>query len=214
MLKKLIVLLLVPCLSFAAVPKDFPPKLIKAAEHYKNVRESQGDNRSPDIDSMLKDLGLPVGLSWCLAFVQRCWKDACAGSAVKNPMPKGVARVSTLLKIAEQNPYVWKVKSYKSLMVGSRTAKAGDMTIHISGRNVSADENFNGHIGLLAIPGDFKNVGWTWEGNTGPETHAKFANAEQERNAAGKLAGVHFRFRPYGPGSNFRIAYLIEPVTI
>ena len=207
----LILLLLVPSLAFASVPKDYGVNLVKEAEKYKYVREDLGPNRSNDIDLMLKELGLPKGLSWCLAYVQRVWKDYCTNNQVKNPMPKGVARVSLLLRKAESNPYQWKLKSAKSLMVGANNAKVGDMTIHITGKDVSAETNFNGHIGII---GALYNIdsNFVWEGNTGPEPQAvaKKLNIEQERNASGVTAGVHYRYRTYAPKSNFRIAYLIE----
>jgi hypothetical protein len=214
MKRLLIALLLIPSLALATVPVNFGNNLVKAAEHYKNVRESKGDNRSPEIDSFLKDLGLPVGLAWCLAYVQRCWKDACAEVGIKNPMPKGCARVSVFLKIAEQNPYVWKVKSYKSISLGATTPAKGNMPIFINGPVVGYSENFNGHVGILDVP--LKGSFWGWEGNTGPEVahkssvHLTAKQIEAERNAGGATAGVHYRYRGYNPQSRFRVAYLIE----
>lgn len=201
-----------PVVKPAVKPKvNIQQELIKTAISYNYVRESQGDNRSPQIDMFLKELGLPVGLAWCLAYIQHCWKETCERTKTSNPMPKGVARVSTLLKKAEMNPYVFRVKSAKSLMLGASTAKVGDMTIHISGVGISPKSNFNGHIEAVTKPGDDMSHLYTIGGNTGPQPKGgKKLDVEQERNAGGATAGVHQRYRSYAPTSNFRIEYLIE----
>jgi hypothetical protein len=206
------ILFITPVSSNATLPPETGSRLVNIASSYSYVREYQGNNRSPEIDSFLKDLGLPVGLAWCMAYVQRCWKDTSRIYKGPNPMPKGVARVSTFLKIANQNPFVWRIKTAKSLMNGSSTSKVGDMTIHISGRGVLPSENFNGHIEIVSQRVSTMS-NWTWGGNTGPETAVKSTNVEAERNASGKLAGVHHRYRNYAPNSNFRIHCLIEPIT-
>jgi hypothetical protein len=194
-------------MGFSDVNKQ---QLLTTAKSYSYVRETQGNNRSPEIDSMLRDLGLPVGQPWCMAFQQRIWKDTTARCKFNNPMPRGVARVSVFLKFAEANPYKFRVKSARSLMMGAATAKPGDMTIHVSGF-VSEKTNFNGHIEMVAVP-DGLNYLYAWGGNTGPDANAKARSVEQERNASGATAGVHYRHRSYGPKSNFRIAALVEPL--
>lgn len=205
-------ILIFPASVFSSLPPETGQRLADIAAGYKNVRESKGENRSPEIDSFLKDLGLPTGLPWCLAFVQRCWKDHSVKYNARNPMPKGVARVSSLLSIASQNPFVWKIKTAKSLMLGASVAKVGDMTIHISGKGISPKSNFNGHIGIIGIVGNLDS-NYSWEGNTGPERGGKILNVEEERNAGGSTAGVYLRHRTYSPNSSFRIYCLIEPVT-
>lgn len=51
---------------------------VDAAYRYVGTREVGGQNRGPVVEMFQRRLGLPVGSSWCMAFVFTCFDDSAA----------------------------------------------------------------------------------------------------------------------------------------
>lgn len=178
---------------------DFGEEFIKTAKKYGYVNETEGPNRSPEIDKFHDYVGLPYGNPWCLMFVDYVQYDALKPYNLK-PYTK-TARVSRLYQFALKNKYLYKVKFDKALLYGAQKAEVGDILIFVSGASKQAMDNFNGHTGFIIrekSPGKFRTI----EGNTGP------GSAGSQRDGD----GVYERNRSIILGSNFRIEALIEPL--
>jgi hypothetical protein len=60
-----------------------------AGEEAKQVREvPRNSNRGPEVDAYLTRTGVPLGLSWCCAFVYWCFDESSIALARANPMLK------------------------------------------------------------------------------------------------------------------------------
>lgn len=53
---------------------------IDVARPYVGEKETGGPNRSPFIDRLCEQFGVPLGSSWCALLVSKCFEDAGAGS--------------------------------------------------------------------------------------------------------------------------------------
>ena len=89
-IKYLTLFLLTSCLTFANVSytiKDYDsisPLALKIAHTQLNVRETNGKNRSKQIDLYNKTAGVPLGSPYCAAGVYWCFKTASDSLKVKN----------------------------------------------------------------------------------------------------------------------------------
>jgi len=178
---------------------NFGDEFVKTARKYGYVNETEGPNRSPEIDKFHDYAGLPYGNPWCLMFVNYVQYETLNPYNLK-PYTK-TARVSRLYQYALKNKYLYKIKFAKSLLYGIKTAEPGDIIIFISGASKEAMDNFNGHTGFIiteTAPGKFKTI----EGNTGP------GSAGSQRDGD----GVYERNRSIRLKSNFRIDALIAPI--
>lgn len=60
---------------------------VAAGEEAKAVREVPvNSNRGPEVDAYLRSTGVPLGLSWCCAFVYWCFEQAAQAGGRHNPM--------------------------------------------------------------------------------------------------------------------------------
>lgn len=95
----------------AALFSTYIPKGSSLIERVIAVASSQvgitevppGSNKGPQIDLVLKAVGLGSGYPWCAAFVYWCFQQACRQMDVKNPCPKnaGVLNMWNLAGYAE-----------------------------------------------------------------------------------------------------------------
>lgn len=133
--------------------------VIKVAQSLLYIRERTGQNDHPMIDKMLGYLGLPHGLSWCLAFCLWCFHTAV------NPMPyPKTARCSTFW--AQTSSDEWRYKTFDAEDVAWQIEKVqtGDIMIFSSSK-VAGKKNWNGHAALVERP-DTLRIWRTIEGNT------------------------------------------------
>jgi len=178
---------------------DFGNEFLKIAEKYNYVNETQGANRSPEIDKFHDYAGLPYGNPWCAMYVNYVQYEALTPYSL-SPYSKS-ARVSRILQHALKYKYQYNIKFAKSLMYGVDKAEPGDILIFISGASKTAKDNFNGHTGFIireTSPGKFRTI----EGNTGPGP----TGSQREGD------GVYERNRSIILGSNFRIEALLKPL--
>ena len=60
---------------------------VAAGEEAQGVREVPvNSNRGPEVDAYLRSTGVPLGLSWCCAFVYWCFEQAAQAGGRHNPM--------------------------------------------------------------------------------------------------------------------------------
>jgi hypothetical protein len=133
--------------------------IVKVAKTYLYIREKTGNNDHPMIDKMFDYLGLPHGLSWCLAFV--IW---CAHIAV-NPVPyPKLARCSLFLETVESQPWKYDVFDTEDVAWGINKVYPGTIMIFSSSK-VAGKKNWNGHAAIVEKAVDRRT--WnTIEGNT------------------------------------------------
>jgi len=178
---------------------DFGEVFVQTAKSYGYVNESDGPNRSPEIDKFHDYVGLPYGNPWCAMFVNYVQQETLAPYGLA-PYTKS-ARVSYIFHYALKHKYLYKVKFAKSLLYGINRGETGDILIFISGASKQAMDNFNGHTGFVVNEtntGTFRTI----EGNTGP------GSAGSQRDGD----GVYERTRKITLGSKFRIEALIMPI--
>jgi hypothetical protein len=178
---------------------DFGEEVVKNARTYLHVNETEGPNRSPEIDKFHDYAGLPYGNPWCLMFVNYNWYEVLNPYGYE-PYTK-TARVSYLLQYALKHKLLYDIKFDKALLYGVKQAEPGDMLIWVKGIGNTAEDNFNGHTGFVQKeiePGKFLTI----EGNTGP------GNSGSQRDGD----GVYERTRTIRLGADFRIEALIKPI--
>jgi len=62
---------------------------LRVASAMVGIREvPEGSNKGPQIDLLLKSVGLNPGYAWCAAFAYWCFREASRQLVVKNPCPK------------------------------------------------------------------------------------------------------------------------------
>lgn len=132
---------------------------LEVAKSLLYIRERTGHNDHPMIDWMLDYLGLPHGLSWCLAFC--LW---CVHIAV-NPMPyPKIARCSIFLEQVQANDFRYETFDADDVAWGINKARPGDIMIFSSGK-VASNKNWNGHAAI--VENQVSPRKWeTIEGNT------------------------------------------------
>lgn len=132
-------------------PTDDLLSLIEHAKKYERLHESGGNNRGPYIDVWLKAIGVPLGSSWCMAFVQAMIKEVEKESGVKSRIHRSAGCLD-----------VWN-NSPKDMR--DANPQPGDIIIWRHG------QTYQGHTGIVIKRIDTHSV-QTIEGNTGPvNTH-------------------------------------------
>lgn len=147
-------------------------KVLQVADSLKGLRELTNHNDHPMIDRMLDYLGLPHGLSWCLAFCVWCFHSAVMPAP--NPLPK-IARCSAFWSHAQQHPLRYRVVS------DPLKAQPGDVAIF---SHHPERKNWDGHAALVVAGIDRRSFR-TIEGNT-------VAGAQGNQREGG---GVYYRTR-------------------
>lgn len=83
-------------ISFDALFKEYPLPGATLTERVLAIARSQigiaevppGSNRGPQIDLVLKSVGLSPGYAWCAAFIYWCFAQASRQLGIRNPCPK------------------------------------------------------------------------------------------------------------------------------
>lgn len=60
---------------------DFAKEMVQSKLYF----ETQGPNRSPALDSLSNEFGVPLGSSWCALFVSKAFKSAAQAGATGDP---------------------------------------------------------------------------------------------------------------------------------
>ena len=181
---------------------NFGELVVETAKRYLHVSESNGPNRSPEIDKFHEYAGLPYGNPWCLMYTNYMWKEALDPYGLA-PYTK-TARVSTFYKYALKHKYLYKVKFAKGLAYGVQTAEPGDAIVWLKNYNKNIlvnDGNPSGHTGFIVqetAPGQFDTI----EGNTSS------GNSGSQRDGD----GVFLRKRSINLTAGFRIEALVKPI--
>ena len=181
---------------------NFGELVVETAKRYLHVSESEGPNRSPEIDKFHEYAGLPYGNPWCLMYVNYMWKEALDPYGLA-PYTK-TARVSSMYKYALKHKYLYKVKFAKGLAYGVQVAEPGDMVVWLKNYNANIlvnDGNPSGHTGFIVqetTPGQFNTI----EGNTSS------GNSGSQRDGD----GVFLRKRSINLTAGFRIEALVKPI--
>jgi hypothetical protein len=152
-------------------------RVILVAENYIGVEETAGANRHPEIDKWNTRLGLPLGSSYCAAFVSFVLDSA----EVKTPAIRtGVAQQF----ITKQSISATKVSA------GTVTIPAGSLVIWKRGNT------WQGHVGITVA--DWKGpTGYTIEANTSPSDAGSQSNGD----------GVYRKIRRIDPTAYLRITH-------
>lgn len=160
------------------------------ARRYTWVRETT-PNRSPQIDTWCKKMGMPNGVYWCLISVWNWFDNAAHAQGVKNPLPK-LASVNRMLAYANSLGSGLKVIPVRANFGANATAQKGDifcMTANSRTDPALIGKWWNGHTGI--VEQDLKQYVATIEGNTnGGGSRNGDRVAERTRNKNTLLAFI------------------------
>ncbi|GAB3701388.1 hypothetical protein GCM10027592_29420 [Spirosoma flavus] len=133
--------------TFEAIYKTYTPlsatlinRLLAVAKSQIGITEvPPGSNRGPQIDLVLKSVGLGPGYAWCAAFIYWCFMQASRQMQIKNPCPKsagvlnlwslagfkesGLKRITAIQ--AEDSPELIKPGMQFLLKLGATTGHTG-----------------------------------------------------------------------------------------
>src|SRR5690606_2045755 len=117
------------------------------AESYEGVSEKGGDNKGPEIDKWMADLGITWPAPWRMGFVQACYKEACKRCGFADLLKPDTAHCLTL----------WNACKKKGWTVSNLEGQRGDIAIFDWGGGA-------GHTGIVSSYKD--GVYQLVEGNT------------------------------------------------
>ena len=202
-MKTIIMLILLLTVAATGHAKTLQDATVEQSAKYLAVREHTNSNDSPEIDAMLKYLGLPKGLSWCAAYVLTCYRDGAEAAGVKQPIPK-IGRVSLLWQTCKARELTFKTFSAEDVSMGIQKLQPADVPCWRHGS--TATQNFNGHTGIVLAQIDKKTFkareGNTVAGNAGGQRE----QAKGDKNQG----GVFDRTRTLGIGSGFAVVGFIR----
>jgi hypothetical protein len=188
--KLLLFILVMSCSAPAWSAPTLQAKALSDSAKYLYVRETHNNNRSPEIDTWLGYLGLPMGQPYCAAFF--IYNYHTAG----HNLPKQ-GRCATLWQTCRSRELTYKTFDAESVSAGVETMQPGDGVIWKHGKGTS--ENFNGHAGMVIRQTGRKSFR-SREGNT------QSSNAGDQREGG----GVFDRDRNLNIGSAFEVVGFIR----
>lgn len=119
-----------------------------------------GSNRGPQIEEILRSVGLGGGYAWCAAFLYWCFREASRQLGVKNPCPKNAGVLN-----------MWDLASYPESglkRITAAEAKANPALIKPGMQFILDLGKRQGHTGIVEKVGA-NNLLTTIEGNTNLE---------------------------------------------
>jgi len=143
-----------------------------SAEHRKHVRESLGENWSPDIARYIRNLDPPLDfpIAWCAAFVQYCSDVAAHALQCPNPLDQ------ILREAYVSDYYIW-ARDYRLLVRPPQPPLPGDLVLFSFG-----GKRYD-HVGIILggprADGRFVTI----EGNTSDPGDPN--NPKREREGGG-----------------------------
>lgn len=173
------------------MPKITPPELgkmlIDEATRWIGIREEGGDNHGAIVEMFQKKSGAPLGVAWCMCFVQFCAQAVdnlkstfYADSAPELKLPKGAA----CLDVWHRAPEEFK----------SQNPSPGAVVIWRHG------QTYQGHAGIVVSVNEEAGTFETIEGNTSSADHV-------ERNGD----GVYRKIRKLHPTGEMELVGFIYP---
>lgn len=184
------------------VPLEIGDEVVTEAKKYLHVSETEGKNRSPEIDRFHDYAGLPYGNPWCLMYVNYVYGSVLSRYGLE-PYTK-TARVSFLYKFALKNKFLYKIKFAKSVAYGIDKLESGDIIIWLnnySGNILDNDGNPTGHAGIVIQQIDKKTLN-SIEGNTSSDD----TGSQREGD------GVFLKKRIIHFDRKFRIEAFLKPL--
>jgi len=206
----------------AQISCDPSKNIFPISQKYLYVREKGNNNRGPEIDTWLKYCGIPVGNSYCMAYVVYMEHLAAFECGEKDPIPR-YARVSLMAKWASSHPERVRLLSTKA-MRWSGDFKPGQIALWKNGKPSKTEKyDWNGHTGIIigytpdgkmivteatTIKPTTKNKLIVREGNTMPGNTGD--QSGRTVGSKGPEGGVYDRIRSLGHGTNFSMNYVME----
>jgi hypothetical protein len=133
-------------------------RVVENSAKYLHVRERHNDNRSPEIDTWLKYLGLPMGQPYCAAFYVYNYHEQ------GHNLPR-IGRCSLLWQTCRARELTYKTFDAEAVSMGIEKIRPADGIIWRHGRGTTS--NFNGHAGI-ALAQTGRTTFRSREGNTQP----------------------------------------------
>lgn len=141
--------------------------VIDTAASYYYVRETNGYNRSPEIDRFNTRAGVPLRSSWCMAYAFSMWDLACKAFGTVNRFDRtgGVARQ---LKHAKKIVSGLKVVYLNPKILSTLELPEATMLCRRNGGGTERDIGllWLGHVALKRDGENHYPHVLTWEGNT------------------------------------------------
>jgi hypothetical protein len=159
----------VPNLGPKVVKVDLGPATVTNAKKYLKLRERTNNNDAPEIDKMVKYVGLNnvaqykttgTGYSWCAAFVLYNYYESCLLLDVDQPLPR-TAGVANLWNKTRANPIRYRTIPASQVRLGLIKLEPGDVIIWKHGTAAFT----LGHTGLNEKQLTFTKI-FSIEGNT------------------------------------------------
>lgn len=141
----------------------------QVAEQYLDVRESGGDNRGKEVESMLAEAGGAAGLAWCAAFVYHCHAEAAGLFCAQTTCPRTLRAVDMVFLGREACNITF---SRASVLSGAHAPMAGDVFVMVFEGSVGVLDPGNlrqfrrGHTGIVVCYDSATQTLTTIEGNT------------------------------------------------
>ena len=211
-----LMLITIAILATKAYPLQYGQEIMQRAELYKNVRELHplNGNRSPEIDSFLSYLGLPVGLSYCISYDIYVIGKTYESHGKHCPVPK-IGRVSTFVKTVMKDKYAYRVINPRDVELGIVKLKPGMIATWSHGKKLQLVNgtkqdvyDWAGHGEIVATQ-DTKTVFHTWGANT---TGVDDINAQREQHSGqtGPVGGVWYKKRNVSKQAAFATEAFID----
>jgi hypothetical protein len=146
-----------------ALSGDLQKYTLDSASSFVGITEKTGNNDGPQVEAILRYVGLPKGNPYCMATVVYCYHLGAQRAGLKDQLPK-YARVSMMWNYANANPFRYRVITKQGLLMKTYKLEPADISIHSrAGGTVS---NFNGHTGIVVAQNTIDTF-TAIEGNTG-----------------------------------------------
>lgn len=150
----------------------------QVAQQYLDVREDRkiGDNRGAEVESLLGDVGVKPGNSWCAAFVYHCHLEAANFLCADTTCPR---TASSVYMVFEGRAAGNATFSRKSVLDGANTPVAGDVFVKVNNGGRIGELNpgkpkkwQSGHTGIVVSYEASSKTIITIEGNSNTDGSA------------------------------------------
>lgn len=149
-------------------------EILKVIPSYVGIRETLGENKGPEVNKILKNVGLPPGSPWCMSLVYTINDDAASKLNIQNKLPK-TGSSAAYWRYANKHKLTFKVTPAKQVMLGASISPASTGIFKTG--PYRGDGTFSGHANInirqinkksyYALDGnttDKRSKGQEWEG--------------------------------------------------
>ena len=178
-------------------------QILKKAQSYLYVREQKprNGNRSPEIDSWLKYIGLPPGLSYCITFDIYCIGKTFEEKGKRCPVPK-IGHCGRFLKSVKADKYAYTIYTPKQVELGIVPVKPADMLIWSHNKTIHTEKSYYwpGHAEFIESKKLRTSVNTIGANTTGVDS----INSQREQSGkSGPIGGVWRKTRKLGAYAPF-----------